>query len=123
MCEQYIRVVFETAYPDEDDDNFVVHAFKEEDHGPRMSLEGVLTRVIERLSTSHRFRILARVIDLLDRPGRSASSRDRAIVSAEEDLIIAARRLLKGWARSTARGLNLGGDCADKDLVDDDFEP
>ena len=128
MCEQYIRVVVETAHPSNGEDHFVVHAFKEEDHGRGMNLENVLARVIERCSIARRFRILAGVIAVLSLSGRSASSHDPTIVSAEEDLIIAARRLVSDWAECAAGDLDENDfdevliDDDDDDDFDDDFE-
>ena len=106
MCSEYIRIVVETGSP-QDDGLFIVHAIKEEDRGPDVSFVAVLARVMDRIGTPHKLRLIAGVITSLGQTSVSATMADPCITAAEEELIAAAHQLVSDWAKSDGDGVEL----------------
>lgn len=97
MREEYIRIVIETGHR-EDDELFVVHAFKEEEQGAATTLDRLLARVIVRLERPLQLRTLAGVITCLDHAAAVPVSPNSTVAEAELNLVAAARQLLRRWA-------------------------
>ena len=97
MREEYIRVVVETGHR-EDDELFVVHAFKEEEQGSATTLDRLLARVICRMERPLRLRTLAGAITCLDHASAVPVSPNSTVAEAELNLVAAARQLLRRWA-------------------------
>ena len=99
MYPKYIRMVMEIGRS-QDDGPFMVSAIKEEDQGPGASFVAVLARVMERISTPHKLRLIAGVITSLGHTSVSATMADPCVMAAEEELIAAAHQLVDDWAKS-----------------------
>lgn len=109
MSAEYIRMIIETGRS-RNDGLYIVQAIKEEDHGPAMSLVAVLARVMERIGTPHKLKLLAHVITILGHGSVSATFADPCLVDAEEELIAAAHQLVKDWAKSEDDTITVPGE-------------
>jgi hypothetical protein len=115
MYPKYIRMVVDMGQS-QDDGPFTVHAVKEEDQGPDVSFVAVLARVMERIGTPHKLRLIAGVITSLGHTSVSATMADPCITTAEEELIAAAHQLVNDWTKSD-------GDCVELDEKDEIEQP